>query len=77
MAQSMGSASMFLLSLLTQDTLEPQLTTSALANMQARNMSLPTGSVYVAEGGFLLERAQVTVHGPPSICTVMTKTRAD
>jgi hypothetical protein len=27
--------------------------------MQARNMSLPTGTLYVAEAGFLLERAQV------------------
>ena len=27
--------------------------------LQARNMSLPTGTLYVAEAGFLLERAQV------------------
>ena len=37
--------------------------------LQARNMSLPTGTLYVAEAGFLLERAQVwmPVIVPPTI----------
>jgi hypothetical protein len=37
-----------------------ELLSPAIApRLQARNMSLPTGTLYVAEAGFLLERAQV------------------
>ena len=38
------------------------------AGLQARNMSLPTGTLYVAEAGFLLERAQVWTQSNVVLC---------